>query len=342
MLKTLRSKLRLRTLIVTAIAFFVAIVLPIALLTPSSGLDTAIVTAIGIDKQDDNIDIALQIVSPNPKSEPIVSVIESKGENLHEALKSVQTQLGKNIGLEHCAVIAFGQIPTDSNIQEDLELLYKSYKVNLNTAIIVTKDKTKDLLSATSEVRKNLSNSIQNNLSHNKNTLSISSPSTIGQFYNNNKNKGAINILPVLEKIEPPEEGAEPNAPIAITNLGYSAVFLDGKFVEIIPPDLTFATNLLKSNKSGFYEGKKLETKKVCINRKIENNKYLANINITIDTTLDKAKLKDKIENAWQYCLDNDLDLFRLEDGFYRHKNKSYNKLNKPFLPNTELIVNIK
>ena len=101
--------------VILAIVIFL---LPTTLYMPSQAQSRAIVTAIGIDRVDDEYEVTLAIITPKNSGQVAGGnmVDSGKGNSVSVAMQNLSINLGKVIGLQHCSFI----IISDEVFSEDI------------------------------------------------------------------------------------------------------------------------------------------------------------------------------------------------------------------------------
>ncbi len=142
------------------IVFFVILLLfaPAALFAPGESMDRAVVTAIGIDKQDDEYIISLLTFIPTPNQTYLEtnSVVNGKGDNMAEALYNAELTLGRKLGLSHVKTAVVNEELLKEDISKDLSYLSHISALSENTVFICTNDKAQDFLNSAQSLEKDI------------------------------------------------------------------------------------------------------------------------------------------------------------------------------------------
>lgn len=200
-------------LFVLAILMF--LFLPESLVKENQGQMVAVVTSVGLDKEKDSKDllVTLQLISPDTtgQNQQKVALVSEKGKTLTDALNNLSLKLGKNVGFDHCSVIAIGESLNGDEILPLLDHFYREGKISLNAVLVNVKGAALDLIKESSELNNLSSGSIQNNFNFNKDFFGSSKISTIGVFFNEFFKKGSSCIVAEINmnyketKVEPAE-----------------------------------------------------------------------------------------------------------------------------------------
>ena len=85
---------------------------PEALFQQGDKARTAIVTTVGIDKEDDTYEVSILTVIPKGASQlnANLELFSAKDDSVVKALDTIGDSLGKNIGLSHCDCIILSKI----------------------------------------------------------------------------------------------------------------------------------------------------------------------------------------------------------------------------------------
>ncbi len=173
--------------------------LPQSLVKENQGEIVAIVTSIGIDKEQESKDylISCQVISPDTtgQNQEKVAHVNEKGKTLTDALTNLSLKLGKRIGLDHCSVIAIGESLNGEEILPILDHFYREGNISLNSVLVNVKGSALDLIKKSSELNNLSSGSIQNNFNFNKDFFGSSKISTLGVFFNEYFKKGSSCII---------------------------------------------------------------------------------------------------------------------------------------------------
>ena len=112
----------------------------------------SIVTAVAIDKADDEYEVSLQITVPDANSENTNAkvIVSGKGKTIAEAIGDVTTTTGWYQKLAFCNMIIIGEDLLDTNVMDFLDYFSKSLKIQGSALLAATEGKAKDLLTTAS------------------------------------------------------------------------------------------------------------------------------------------------------------------------------------------------
>jgi len=170
----------------------------------------AIVTAIGVDKQDSDVQLSLQIIVPTPSSQynQKLSLVTETAQDISSAINKISLRLGKNIGLAHCRVFVFSDELAQENITQTFDYIFRFKSNTQNIVLINTPDSAKDFLSNTQDLENNLYFSIRNRGSFNENYL-YGNQTTLGMYYNDYLGPAKVSIISVVELVGESEASGE-------------------------------------------------------------------------------------------------------------------------------------
>ena len=131
---------------------------PIAIFSPGENKDRAVVTAVGIDRVDDEIELSLLTFIPtaNPTYNETNSVISAKGSCIADALYQAQIAMGKRVGLSHARTTVVGHFLLEEDIAPTLDYLSRIASLSENTIFITTNSCAKDFLKASQTLGEDL------------------------------------------------------------------------------------------------------------------------------------------------------------------------------------------
>ena len=134
-----------------ALYYFIIVLiifLPTAITMPSLSFRSAIITAIGVDKQEDEIAVSVLALSEISKSEmrENTKLLEGTGPTLANAISNIESAVGRRIRMGHVGYIVISQDFADENIAEVLNTLIVAGKVSNTVPLLMCNGKASDLL----------------------------------------------------------------------------------------------------------------------------------------------------------------------------------------------------
>ncbi|MEG1499666.1 MAG: Ger(x)C family spore germination C-terminal domain-containing protein [Clostridia bacterium] len=132
--------------------FFLLICLiyfPQAIISPAENVQVAIMTLFGIDIKDSEYEISgLALVPLNDQMfSENYKFVSAKGESLAKAIKNMQIQIGKFVGLTHTSVVIVGDEVAKNEMIDALDTLSRINNLG-NDTIIINSKSAKDLVKA--------------------------------------------------------------------------------------------------------------------------------------------------------------------------------------------------
>ena len=243
---------------------------PNAISLQSQGHTQAIVTAIGIDKNENTFEVSLQTIVPTPAEqfEQKISVVSGEGQSVSEAFNNIALRLGKNIGIAQCRIIVVSR-----NVDDDLASVFDSItKTKINThnlSIIVTDAKAKEFINASENLDNNLYFALSDESYNNKHIDAVYL--SLGDFYDDYLSKDQCSLITRINLSSSKDIGSiesqntqdssggekeqGSNQEDAVFNNGQSTVIKNGKFYFDLTPEQTRAFNWMRkeSNKGYIY-----------------------------------------------------------------------------------------
>lgn len=134
-----------------ALYYFILVLiifLPTAITMPSLSFRSAIITAIGVDKQEDEIAVSVLALSEISKSEmrENTKLLEGAGSTLANAISNIESAVGRHVRMGHVGYIVISQDFADENIAEVLNTLIVAGKVSNTVPLLMCNGKASDLL----------------------------------------------------------------------------------------------------------------------------------------------------------------------------------------------------
>ena len=235
----------------------VIIMIPIALYQSSAFDKYALVTVLGIDKQDDGtIETTALVLTPQVSGQfsQNIRLFSTKGNNISQCMFRLGVNLGKQVGLAHCEAIILGEDIVQDDITKYLDYFVRNENLSINSALINCPTKASELIETLSSIQEQDDVSIQNIITHNKNIL-FTANINIENFYSNYESKNNAYFMPIISVEEKEqsnqssskEEGQESNnsSQKSINAQGQTAIFKGGKKVRELSVEEIYAYNLL-------------------------------------------------------------------------------------------------
>ncbi len=229
---------------------------------------TAIITAIAIDKEDDQYTVTCQIAVPeasNQISENQKAQIEGKGKTVAGAIKNVGTVSGWFPQTIFCNLIILGNSLSQGNVINTLDYFSTTLRIQDSAQVILAEDKAKDLLSATTPLDNISSFAIQKILLKNpgfdQDVCSVDVKTFCVEYYSQNSSS----YMPVVKVLKSSQEDSNSGEsetsssqnPGTKTNgkntfdATTTALFYKGKKVGELDKELSRTFNMLTRRSNG-------------------------------------------------------------------------------------------
>lgn len=134
-----------------ALYYFVIVLiifLPSAITIPSLSFRSAIITAIGVDKQDEEVMVSVLTLSEISKSEmrENVKLLQGSGVTLANAFSSIESSIGRKILMGHVGYVVISEDFATQNVAEVINTLIIAGKVSNTVPLLMCEGKAKDVL----------------------------------------------------------------------------------------------------------------------------------------------------------------------------------------------------
>ncbi len=134
-----------------ALYYFVIVLiifLPSAITIPSLSFRSAIITAIGVDKQDEEVMVSVLTLSEISKSEmrENVKLLQGSGVTLANAFSSIESSIDRKILMGHVGYVVISEDFATQNVAEVINTLIIAGKVSNTVPLLMCEGKAKDVL----------------------------------------------------------------------------------------------------------------------------------------------------------------------------------------------------
>ena len=222
---------------------------------------TAIVVAMGIDKEADSFIITTQIALPqSSKQESSTQSVQivSRGNTVGEALEEINAKTGWYPKLVFCDLIILGENAKEADVFDGLDFFLRNEYFTDDCQLAVFDGKAKDLLNTSALIDPSSSSAMKKVLSAHAERVGTVMPNTLREFsigYFSESNSG---YLPIL-KTEPQQEhvdaqtastaneqsdsgkSTKENMDKPVFSARETALFVKGRWVETLTAEETFA-----------------------------------------------------------------------------------------------------
>ena len=205
-------------------AFILAFFTPNALFSNGESNNRAVVTAIGIDKEDGQYELSLLTFVPTPNQTYLEtnSVISGKGDTIAEAMHKIQMQLGKKVGLSHAKTTVVNVNLLEDNVAKEIDYLNRVSTLSENTVLVCTTDKAKDFLEASKNLEKEIGLELDRLIFYNSTNIYVED-TTLEAFYQGYLSPTHSSIIGYfeLEQESPPQGESEGEASDSASGSGF-------------------------------------------------------------------------------------------------------------------------
>ncbi len=231
---------------------------------------TAIVMAVGIDRQEDTFIVTSQVAIPQSskqgKASEAVQIV-SRGKTVGEAFDEINAKTGWYPKLVFCDLILFGESAKAADIFDALDFFLRDEYLSEKCRLAVCNGTAKDLLNTSALVDPSSSTAMKKVLSSHSERVGTVLPTTLREFsisYFSESKSGYLPILttePQQEKIgkndreQPPsdsqdnsnssvnenEKGSKKSEDKPVFSARETALFFGGRWVDTLTPNETFA-----------------------------------------------------------------------------------------------------
>lgn len=285
---------------------------PLAIYSPGENRNRGVVTAIGIDKTNEEYEISLLtfIPTPNQTYKEITSIISGCGETVAEALYKAQISMGRKIGLAHAKTTVVSKELLQEDVASHIDYLSRVASLPENTVFVCSSTSARELLESSQSLEEKIGLKLEQLIGFNANNIYVTDTS-LEAFYKGYYKKVKSSIIGYL-KLEDNKQNSqkttdssngegqgstanaegssnnqeESKSKKTIINEGEAVLLKEGKMVDLLTIDELNGINLLNKkalnqiisikdielNGQKFDLSYKIKNKKVLINTKFEND----------------------------------------------------------------------
>lgn len=263
--------------------------------------DLAIITAVSIDKVDDNLEVTIQVVNPKKEqdttstNEPDFVTYTSYAKTVQEALRKVVNDSPAKLYASHMELLVISEEVAKNYLNEILDFFSRDPEPRSEINIFIAKNANpKDELSVITPLINLPSTKILSSLESNVEYLGTSQDITLNYVVDNYLNPYKELTLPILELKGDANEGekkdnissGETEASIILSNIG---IFKDDKFIAYLSEKESQGVNFILNNINS-----------TIIEYVCEPNKYLVSeilkSNTSLEANLEKNTVKINLE----------------------------------------------
>ncbi len=179
--------------------FILIFLSPGQLVSPGENRNRAVVTAVGIDKIDDQFEVSFLTFIPtaNQTYKETNSVISGKGNSVGEAVYEAELTLGRTIGLSHARTTVIGEKLLAEDITQCVDYLSRISALPENSVLISTNDTAKEFLITAQSLAPNIGLKLEQLVHYNAENVYVTD-TTIESFYNGYYSEEKASIIGYL------------------------------------------------------------------------------------------------------------------------------------------------
>ncbi len=157
---------------------------PFAIYSPGESRNRGVVTALGIDKIDEEYEISLLTFIPtaNQSYQEKSSVISGKGGSVAEAIYNAQIAMGRSVGLSHAKTTVVNEKLLEEDVASSIDYLSRVASLPENTVFVCTNKTAKEILESSKDLISNLGLKLEQVIGYNANNLYVTDTS-LEAFY---------------------------------------------------------------------------------------------------------------------------------------------------------------
>lgn len=198
--KGLKEKCKNKTFIVFFLVF--AIVSPFAIFMPQQTDEIAVITALGLDRNDDGqLEVSVLTVAPGGGATPenqtfqLYSVV---GEDVSQCILRLSLSIGKQVGLAHCDSIVIGDEILEEGVTPYLDYFMRSSNLLANAFLINAPEGAKDLLEVTTSIKNDYNLSLRSIIFHLEDYV-FTTQATLDFYYEKLFSENPAFLMPIVE-----------------------------------------------------------------------------------------------------------------------------------------------
>ena len=172
------------TPMILVLLFILIFLTPMAIFSPGENKNRAVVTAVGIDKMDEQYEVSFLTFIPtaNQTYKETNSVISGIGNSVAEAVYEAQLSLGREIGLSHAKTTVVNESLFEEDVTSCLDYLSRIASLSENTIFICTNSSAKEFLKASQSLDDEVGLKLEQLINYNATNIYVSDTS-LDAFY---------------------------------------------------------------------------------------------------------------------------------------------------------------
>ena len=157
---------------------------PFAIYSPGENRNRGVVTALGIDRVEDEYEISLLTFIPtaNQSYQEKSSVISGKGSSVAEAIYNAQIAMGRSVGLAHAKTTVVNEKLLEEDVASSIDYLSRVASLPENTVFVCTNKTAKEMLENSQDLVNDLGLKLEQVIGYNANNLYVTDTS-LEAFY---------------------------------------------------------------------------------------------------------------------------------------------------------------
>lgn len=156
---------------------------PITISVPEQSSTECIITAIAVDKAQDEYEVTLQYIKPaEATATESLTTATGRDKSVHRAIEKLNAQLGKFSGIAHCRVIVFSEEACQNGLTEILDNFIRQKTNSNNMLLICSTKKAKDVITTAKNLDSDLY-AFLNNSAFSNELKDYEDLVTVGTFY---------------------------------------------------------------------------------------------------------------------------------------------------------------
>ena len=177
---------------------------------------TAIVLAVGIDREEDSFMVTSQIAAPPASADPKASAeavqVETRGDTVGAAIQKINEKTGWYPKLVFCNLIILGKTATEKNTFESLDFFLRNEYMSDDCNLCCTEGSAGELLSGSSAVEQISSLAIGKILSEHSAKLGLVAASNLRDFATHYFSCCGCGYMPIVSQSPLTEKGSKEQA----------------------------------------------------------------------------------------------------------------------------------
>ncbi len=263
-MKKLKTLFSPRKLAVWLLLLTLAFTLP-AVSKPALSETDAIVTMLCVDKVDDNIELAMVVLTPVEGRSTGYEVYTSSAPTVGVAVDNASLSIGKDIGFAQCEIVALGSNICSDGVMQILDYMTRTKKVGRNTILIECDGDIVDFAKTVKKLNVEQSLKLENIINYDSRYV-LSEVSNIENFICDYYEDISVGFMPIVKledegdinaiEVSSIEGGGnlssmQPNQQESkkyILNSGEMAVFKNGKSLLTLTKQQVIQFNIFTNN----------------------------------------------------------------------------------------------